>query len=106
MRENKKKSDKCPVCNEETESRDHYNYKYKEISTFFKEITKLIWKQQLKKYEWMLKGSQEEYIQITTIATSHLIHHCERYSIDNNSRKRTFIATKNSETSKRNDTNI
>ena len=83
----------CPVCKEEEEDREHYEYGCKEMEKLRRRIAERIGREngQISREEWGLEVEGMETETAITIAKVRWIYHCVRCSIDNGKKKRMNI---------------
>ena len=79
----------CPVCREEREDVDHYNYGCRYIQEFMDRVAKK-WGggKEISKEEWCMEKEGMEEERKVVIAKARWIYHCERCKMDKRRRKR------------------
>ena len=74
----------CPICKTTEETRDHYNYDYKQLAIFRKKIANLIEEEDFTKEQWTLNDKSNQNTTNILIAKARWIYHCERCNVDHN----------------------
>ena len=77
----------CPLCPQDEETRQHYEYDCHKLSIFRQHIAHLYRRKDFTQREWMLEATQPIEIMIT-IAKARWVFHCERCQIDHKRRRR------------------
>jgi len=81
----------CPMCKEEEEDREHYEYGCKVMEELRERVAERVGRQtQISKEEWALEAEVEEKLKLM-IAKVRWIYHCERCKIDQGKRRRMNI---------------
>ena len=85
----------CPVCNEEEETREHYEFGCKIGGELRKRIAKKAGREDnpISKEEWAMEEEGMDDHLTTMIAKARWIYHCQRCKIDNGQKKRMNIET-------------
>jgi hypothetical protein len=87
-------SSTCPVCKEEEENWDHYDYECKGVREMNKRVAERVGrKQEFSREEWCLEEEGMERQVMLNIAKARWIYHCERCKMDLKQRKRLRIET-------------
>jgi hypothetical protein len=82
----------CPVCKEEEEDWEHYDYECKWMQEMNKKVPARVERDQpFSKEEWRLEEEKMSEIEMLMVAKARWIYHCERCKIDMKQRKRIDI---------------
>ncbi len=84
----------CPVCKEEEEDWDHYDYECKGVKEMNEEVAKSVGRTHaFSRNEWSLEEEEMEKKVMLNIAKARWIYHCERVKMDMKQRKRLNVKT-------------
>ena len=83
----------CPVCDEEEESWEHYDYECKGAKQMNERIAGRLGRDRFSREKWDLEKEEMETNGIVSIATARCIYHCERCEMDTKRKKRLNIQT-------------
>jgi hypothetical protein len=80
-------SRECPVCGDEEEDWDHYDYECPGVRKMNERVAESVSKAQaFSRSEWSLEEEGMERIVMLTIAKARWIYHCERVKMDKRQR--------------------
>ena len=81
----------CPVCKEEEETWDHYDYECSGVRRMNEKVAAWIGRDPFSKEEWRLEKQKMERQEILIIAKARWIYHCERCKMDMGRRRKLNI---------------
>ena len=81
----------CPVCKEEEETWDHYDYECSGVRRMNEKVAAWIGRDPFSKEEWRLEKQKMERQEILIITKARWIYHCERCKMDMGRRRKLNI---------------